>query len=226
MALVSGTQVVVVPADLQAGMNSEAQGWTGKRAFDVAGALVLILLLAPVMLLTALAVRLTSRGPVLFRQRRVGAGGREIPLLKFRTMQHGAEDRLAEDPDLRELYLTSGHKIPCDADPRLTPVGRPLRKWSLDELPQLFNVLAGHMSLVGPRPVTSEQLPEYGEYVGAYLAGKPGLTGLWQATGRNLIPFPDRAILDAHYRERCSLAFDLKIVARTPVAVALRRGAD
>ena len=214
------------PAVAAVDIGGTARGWPGKRAFDVLCTLVLIVVLAPIMLITAMVVRLTSRGPVLFRHRRVGIGGREIEVLKFRTMHVDAEKRLALDEGLRALYLAGDHKVPCDADPRLTPVGRPLRKWSLDELPQLFNVLAGHMSLVGPRPVMQEELAKYGDHVDSYLAVKPGLTGLWQATGRNRIQFPARAALDATYTERCSLLLDLKIMARTPIAVVLRLGAD
>ena len=224
MAFVSDVRSVTLPADSVMGL--PVQGWAGKRAFDLVVAALLILLLLPIMLLTALAVRLTSRGPVLFRHRRVGMGGRDIPVLKFRTMHVGAEDRLSEDDELRALYLSRDHKIPCHADPRLTSIGRTLRKWSLDELPQLFNVVAGHMSMVGPRPVVNEELGKYGDYLDAYMAGKPGLTGLWQATGRNRIQFPARAVLDADYVERSSLLLDLKIMARTPVAVMLRQGAD
>lgn len=187
---------------------------------------MLIVLLIPLVLVTAIAVRLSSPGPVLFRHRRVGSGGRTIPVLKFRTMHVDAEARLAADPALLALYLAGDHKIRCDADPRITPVGRALRKWSLDELPQLFNVVAGHMSLVGPRPVVSEELSRYGDHIGAYLSVKPGLTGLWQTTGRNHITFPARASVDATYSQRCSLLLDLRIIARTPLAVVRRQGAE
>ncbi len=198
----------------------------GKRILDVFAAVVLILLLLPAMLAAAIAVKLTSRGPLLFRQRRVGQGGREFRMLKFRTMRADAEARLAQDPRLRDLYLASSHKIPNALDPRLTRVGRWLRTWSMDELPQLFNVLVGHMSLVGPRPVTRWQLTEYQEHVGDYLALRPGLTGLWQVSGRSEVKFPARAEMDADYHARCSPWTDLAILARTPVAVISRRGSD
>ena len=198
----------------------------GKRFLDVGAAAVLIVLLLPAMLAAALAIRLSSRGPILFRQRRVGMAGREFVMLKFRTMRVNAEAFLACDDDLRELYLTSSHKIPNDVDPRVTRVGRWLRMWSVDELPQLFNVLVGHMSLVGPRPVTRPQLGDYQEHIPDYLALRPGLTGLWQVSGRNTVTFPARAHLDADYRARCSPWLDLKILARTPAAVIFRRGSD
>lgn len=198
----------------------------GKRVLDASAALVLILLLLPVMVAAAIAVKLTSPGPVLFRQRRVGRGGREFPMLKLRTMRADAEDCLMQDPRLRDLYLTTSHKIPNALDPRLTGVGRVLRTWSVDELPQLFNVLVGQMSLVGPRPVTKEQLGEYEQHVADYLALRPGLTGLWQVSGRSEVTFPARAEIDAHYRARRSAWMDLAILARTPVAVLSRRGSD
>ncbi len=198
----------------------------GKRCLDVLAAAALIVVLLPVMATVAIAVKLTSPGPVLFRQRRVGMGGREFAMLKFRTMRVDAEDRLATDARLRVLYLSSSHKIPSAIDPRLTRVGRWLRTWSVDELPQLFNVLAGHMSLVGPRPVTKPQLAEYADRVGDYLALRPGLTGLWQVSGRSAVKFPARAELDARYREGCSPWLDLSILARTPLAVLSRRGSD
>ncbi len=172
----------------------------------------------------ALAVRLTSRGPVFFRQRRVGLAGRPFSILKFRTMQADAEERLEAEPELFELYLVGGHKIP-GRDPRVTTVGRFLRRFSLDELPQLLNVLAGQMSLVGPRPVRPSELIHYEGLESAYFTVRPGLTGLWQVSGRNEIQFPHRAQLDHRYWERCSLAFDLAILSRTLFAVISARGA-
>lgn len=203
-----------------------AGAWRGKRAFDVVGALVLLVVLVPALVVVALVVALTSRGPVLFRQQRVGYGGRTFAMLKFRTMHADAEQRLREDGGLDEWYVNGGYKIPAHLDPRVTRVGRWLRMSSLDELPQLFNVLAGHMSLVGPRPVVSRELDEYGDHVGSYLALRPGLTGLWQVEGRNDIAFPERAEIDSHYHANCGPWLDVAIVARTPLAVVSRRGVD
>ncbi len=201
-----------------------ALGWPGKRVFDVVLSSVLLVLALPLLLVLALAVKLTSRGPVLFRQQRVGAGGRTFSILKFRTMQADAEERLEAEPELLELYLVGGHKI-VGHDPRVTRVGRLLRRTSLDELPQLLNVLAGHMSLVGPRPVRTSELVHYQGVESAYFSVRPGLTGLWQVSGRNEIQFPERAQLDYSYWERCSLGFDLVILTRTLVAVVSARGA-
>jgi exopolysaccharide production protein ExoY len=214
-----------------AGATTDSSGgsrepWRGKRLFDAGGAALLIAVAAPLMLLVALAVRLTSRGPVLFRQRRVGRGGPEFPMLKFRTMHVDAEQRLLDDEHLYRRYLDGCYKIPSRLDPRVTRVGRWLRVFSLDELPQLFNVLTGHMSLVGPRPVTRRELAEYGDRVDAYLGLRPGLTGLWQVGGRNHVVFPFRADLDVRYHHDCRAWLDVKIVARTPLAVVLRRGAE
>ena len=199
-------------------------GWIGKRGFDIVVSFILILLFLPILLATALAVKLTSRGPVFFRQRRVGRGGREFPMLKFRTMHPQAERLLQVDPTLRSLYLEADHKIPAGKDPRVTRLGRLLRASSLDELPQLFNILVGHMSLVGPRPVTAEQLVDYQEHLPAYVSLRPGLTGLWQVSGRNEVKFPARAQLDVQYQQLCSPGYDVRLLLRTPAAVVRSRG--
>lgn len=203
------------------------RGWLGKRSLDVVLSLVLLVALLPVLLLIAAAVRLTSPGPVLFRQRRVGRGGREFPILKFRTMHTDAERLLRADPELHERFVAGGHKLPCADDPRVTRVGRLLRRTSFDELPQLFNVLAGHMSLVGPRPVERTQLDrDYQGFAAPYLALRPGLTGLWQVSGRSRVTFPERAHLDERYLDACGPLTDARILLRTPVVVVTGRGAD
>jgi exopolysaccharide production protein ExoY len=194
--------------------------WRGKRALDVILSVLLGLLLAPIALLTALAILIESpRSPVLFRQRRVGRRNREFSMLKFRTMHPDAEAVLHADGDLLEQFIVYDHKIPSHLDPRITSTGRFLRRYSLDEIPQLLNVLAGDMSLVGPRPVERTQLAQYQERKPYYLALRPGLTGLWQVGGRSKVKFPVRAELDEHYARNCTLRLDLKILLRTPVAV-------
>jgi lipopolysaccharide/colanic/teichoic acid biosynthesis glycosyltransferase len=215
-----------VPATLRdESRTSLPRSWRGKRVFDIAVSLVLLVLCLPPLLLIAAAILVTSRGPVFFRQRRVGLGGAEFRILKFRTMQVGAEELLAQDPALLQLYLAGGHKIPRRRDPRVTRLGRLLRRSSLDELPQLFNVLRGEMSLIGPRPVRPDELEQYRDVTFAYLELRPGLTGLWQVSGRSDIAFPRRAEIDAEYYQRCSLRTDLGILARTVVAVLACRGA-
>jgi exopolysaccharide production protein ExoY len=202
-------------------------GWRGKRALDIGLTAVLILLFIPVFLVMALAVKASSPGPVLFRQRRVGQGGREFAILKFRTMRSDAEHQLQTDPDLRQRFVAGGHKLPSAADPRVTKVGRLLRRTSFDELPQLFNVFAGDMSLVGPRPVERTQLDrDYEGFTSSYLALRPGLTGLWQVSGRSRIEFPERARLDERYLAACGPWIDAKILLRTPVVVVTGLGAD
>jgi len=140
-------------------------------------------------------------------------------MLKFRTMQPDAEERLRSEWDLLAHFYAADHKIPDHLDPRITRIGRFLRRSSIDEIPQLFNVLAGHMSLVGPRPVERTQLAQYGQRRPYYLAMRPGLTGLWQVGGRSRVTFPARAHLDEEYARRCSFNMDLKVLLKTPVAV-------
>lgn len=194
-------------------------GWRGKRAVDVILASLFLCVFSLLMLVTALAVRVTSPGPVLFRQTRMGRNGRVFRMCKFRTMCVDAEDRLELDAELKAKYLFSDHKIPCHEDPRVTRLGRLLRRSSIDELPQLLNVLAGHMSVVGPRPVRVDEVLVYGERRFAYDALRPGMTGLWQVKGRDSIKFPERAELDVQYWQGCAPALDCRILAKTPAAV-------
>lgn len=197
-----------------------------KRALDLAAASVLVAVLWPVMVATALVIRSTSRGPAIFRQRRVGRGGELFTVYKFRTMHPNADVRLQEDPVLYALYRDGGFKIALDEDPRVTAMGRFLRKSSMDELPQLFNVLRGDMSLVGPRPVVPDELAEYGDLVDAYLMAIPGLTGAWQVSGRDEIKFPERAHLDANYIDGWSLRRDARIALLTIPATLAARGVE
>ncbi|MDH4280097.1 MAG: sugar transferase [Acidimicrobiia bacterium] len=194
-----------------------------KRLLDVVFAGVLLVALAPLLIVLFLGVRASSPGPGLFRQERIGRNGRPFTILKFRSMHADAERRLVEDPDLRRRYLNGGYKLPLDADPRITKLGGFLRRTSFDELPQLWNVLKGEMSLVGPRPVLREELSEYGRYVGAYLVAWPGLTGPWQVAGRDAVRFPLRGRFDADYVDDWSLVADIKILLRTiPSAIRAR----
>jgi exopolysaccharide production protein ExoY len=193
-----------------------------KRAIDVAVVLAVTPLALPLGLLLGLLVRLTSRGPALFRQERVGLHGESFCLLKFRTMVADAEERLALDPDLWALYVANDYKVPLQCDPRVTPVGRLLRRTSLDELPQLVNVFNGTMSLVGPRPVIRAEYDAFADAVGAYKTVRPGLTGHWQVNAAH-VRYPERADYDRRYVEDWSLWRDLSILARTPVTVVLGR---
>lgn len=199
--------------------------YPGKRAFDLAVSIALLVLSVPVLAVVALAVRLSSPGPVIFRQRRVGYRGRPFEILKFRTMHCDAEDRLGTDGALRDLYLRGDHKIDAGCDPRITAIGRVLRRLSLDELPQLLNVVRGDMSLVGPRPVRPGELACYADADRAYLGLQPGLTGLWQVSGRSEVKFPERAEMDLRYARTCGPMVDLRILLSTPATVLGGRGA-
>ncbi len=193
-----------------------------KRIYDFEVAIAAIGLLLPVMVLIALAVKLTSRGPILFAHTRIGLQGREFRCLKFRTMAVDAEERLAEllrDP-VHAAEFRENHKL--RKDPRVTPLGRFLRASSLDELPQFFNVLAGHMSVVGPRPIVHEELERYGDAAAHYLSVRPGVTGPWQVSGRSDTTFAQRVAMDRAYVESLSLRSDLRVTAAT-VGVMLRR---
>ncbi len=196
-----------------------------KRALDLLLVLGTALLTVPLGLLTALLVRLTSRGPVLFGQERVGLGGEHFTMYKFRTMHRDAEALLQQDPSLWNDYVANGYKVPAELDRRITPLGRFLRRSSLDELPQILNVLTGEMSLVGPRPVVPDEVDNYGEQQQVYLSVRPGITGAWQVNGRSTIDYPDRVDIDAEYVRRWSVWLDIKILVKTPIAVLSTRGA-
>jgi len=189
---------------------------------DRLGSLALLALLSPLLLFVALLVSFTSPGPILYRRRVVGLGGSEFDALKFRTMVVDADQRLRNDEGLQERYDVNWK---LRDDPRLTPVGSFLRRTSLDELPQLFNVLAGQMSLVGPRMIAPDEATKYGPYLARRLDVKPGITGLWQVSGRNELDYDQRVKLDLEYIENWSLLLDLSILARTIPAVLSMRGA-
>jgi lipopolysaccharide/colanic/teichoic acid biosynthesis glycosyltransferase len=207
-----------------------------RRCFDILVAGSTILLLLPVLIAVVVAVRLDSRGSALFRQRRVGFHEREFTLYKFRSM------RLDADPRGHQEYVTALIKGAEEAEPasddgrkdlyklavdnRITPVGRWIRKWSLDELPQLFNVVLGHMTLVGPRPAIPYEVAEYPTWYLERFSVKPGLTGYWQVSGRSERTYEEMVRLDIEYAERRSLGLDLSILTKTPWIVLTRKGAE
>ena len=197
-----------------------------KRALDILGAGIGLVLLAPFFLIVALMVR-ADGGPAFFAHQRVGRGGKLFGCLKFRSMvidsQARLEALLANDPAARAEWEAT-RKL--KNDPRITPIGRFLRSTSLDELPQLINVLRGEMSLVGPRPVQEAEIDRYyGASAAHYMAVRPGITGLWQVSGRSETSYESRVALDVSYVSRPSLLADFSILLRTPVAVLSRRGA-
>ncbi len=187
-----------------------------KRLIDRPAALILVVLLAPVFAAVALLIRLRSPGPVFFKHRRVGLHGKPFHCLKFRTMHVDAEERLRSDPELWERFVANGYKL--KNDPRVIPMGKLLRKSSVDELPQLLNVLRGEMSLVGPRPIIEPELKEYGAAVSEFLSVLPGMTGRWQSGGQ--VPYPERVDVELGYVHQWSVWEDLRILLRTvPVIV-------
>jgi lipopolysaccharide/colanic/teichoic acid biosynthesis glycosyltransferase len=196
-----------------------------KRLVDVAGALTALILLAPMMVLVAVAIRLGSRGPVIFGQTRIGEGGRPFRCLKFRSMRADAEDLLRGDPELYERYVQNDFKLPEGQDPRITSLGRVIRRTSIDELPQLWNVLRGEMSLVGPRPLVPDELNRYGDGAAVLLALKPGVSGAWAVNGRSTVAYPQRADIELTYVRNWRLGVDLSILARTVPAVFRHYGA-
>jgi exopolysaccharide biosynthesis polyprenyl glycosylphosphotransferase len=193
-----------------------------KRAFDLIVAVMMLILASPIMVCAALLVKLTSKGPVLFKQIRVGRGGRHFWCFKFRSMCVDAE---AKKQKLMHLNEASGPVFKIKRDPRVTPVGYYLRKFSIDELPQLFNVLRGEMSIVGPRPPLPVEVDHYTAHQRGRLAVRPGLTCLWQVSGRSSIGFEQWVELDLQYIDTMSLKNDIMIVLQTVPAVLKGSGA-
>jgi exopolysaccharide production protein ExoY len=202
-----------------------SSGAVTKRLLDVVGAIVLGVVFSPLIVVIVFLMR-RGGGSVIYKHRRVGRGGHMFACLKFRTMVPNADqvlrDLLENDPELHAEWVRD-HKL--RHDPRVTRLGRFLRRTSLDELPQLVNVLRGEMSLVGPRPVVREELLRYGRNVGTYLAAKPGITGLWQVTGRNDTDYRRRVVLDTYYVRNQNLLLDLYILVKTTGVVLGGNGA-
>jgi undecaprenyl-phosphate galactose phosphotransferase len=197
-----------------------------KRAAELLLATLLVVVLLPGLVLLSLLVRLSSSGPVLFRQQRIGRSGRAFSCFKFRTMYVDAEQRLESmlrtDERVRREYDRYAR---ITDDPRVTPIGRLLRRTSLDELPQIWNVLRGDMALIGPRPYLPSEAGKVGDLLDTIVRVRPGMTGLWQVSGRAELPFRDRTLLDEYYIRNWSLWMDVSIVLRTPMAVLSARGA-
>lgn len=205
-----------------------------KRVLDIMGSLVGIIILSPLLLITALAIKFNSEGPVLAdAPMRVSKNGQLFKMYKFRSMVVGAHEILEKNPELYKKYKQNSYKLSIDEDPRITSVGKFLRKSSVDELPQLFNIFKGEMSLVGPRAYYPFELveqqakyPQSKEFVKIILSTKPGLTGVWQVSGRSNINFDKRVEMDAQYVQRRSLWYDVYIILRTIPAVILGRGVE
>lgn len=198
-----------------------------KRIFDILFSLCALLLLSPLLLIIALVVKLTSRGPLFYGHERIGRGGRKFSCYKFRTMHPDADQRLndllANDPELRAEWEAS-HKL--KNDPRVTPLGNFLRRTSLDELPQFWNVIRGDLSVVGPRPVVEKEVVRFlGDRSSKILSVRPGLTCLWQVSGRSNTSYDTRVSMDMHYVRNHSMGMDLRLIAQTIPAMITSRGA-
>lgn len=200
-------------------------GGIAKRSFDVSSALLAILILSPIFLMIMALVKFSDRGPAFYGHRRVGHNGRMFHCLKFRTMVMNGDEvlrqYLAANPEAEEEWKAT-RKL--KNDPRVTAIGSVLRKLSLDELPQLINILRGEMSVVGPRPVVDEELNYYESAASYYLSTRPGLTGLWQISGRNDVSYKARVDFDTQYVRNWSMMQDVSIIVKTIPAVCMSRG--
>jgi Undecaprenyl-phosphate galactose phosphotransferase WbaP len=214
----------VVPGDDE--FPKQQTGLAFKRAMDVIGAALALIVFLPLMLVVAAMIKLTAPGPVLFAHRRLGKDGKFFHCLKFRSMVINSQEVLAQHLAQNELARAEwarDHKL--RNDPRITPLGKFLRRSSLDELPQLINVLIGEMSLVGPRPIVTDEVAKYGRYISYYTSVTPGITGLWQISGRNDMSYRRRVAIDTSYARNRSTQLDIAIMLRTLPAVLAARGA-
>ena len=194
-----------------------------KRALDIIGPLALLVLFSPLLLVIAIAIKLDTPGPVLYKRRVIGQWGKPFKAFKFRSMAANAHELLTQNPALLQQYQQN---LKIASDPRITRVGRILRKTTLDELPQLINVLKGEMSLVGPRMLGDVELTRFGEYRDKVLSVKPGMAGLWVASGRHELPFERRVELEIEYVDRWSLWLDIKILLKSALGVIRMVGAE
>jgi exopolysaccharide production protein ExoY len=202
-----------------------------KRLLDILGSLFLIIIFSPLFILITIGIKLTSTGPIFFKQKRAGKNHKEFYMYKFRSMYIGDNDKKLKNnyPELWKKYKDNGWKLPMNEDPRITPIGKIIRTVSFDELPQLFNILKGEMSLVGPRAYREEELKEYEqkyphtkEYIEDIRSVRPGLTGVWQTSGRNDLPFEKRAKMDSSYVRHRSIRQEIYILIKTPMSMISR----
>ncbi|WP_368993934.1 sugar transferase [Caldifermentibacillus hisashii] len=197
-----------------------------KRCIDIIGALIGLIISSPIFLLVSIMYLFgESKGPVFFKQQRYGKNGELFYIYKFRSMVVNADEKLKQNKVLYQKYIKNNYKLEQDEDPRITKLGRFLRKTSLDELPQFINVLKGDMSLVGPRPIVEEELKEYKDKRNDFLSVKPGMTGYWQVSGRSNVGYPERVNLELYYVYNMSLLMDIRIVLKTVKIVFLKHGA-
>lgn len=225
LPLPANFRTAVLPFDVQY-CPEQPTGEATKRAIDFIGAFLALIFFLPLIILVALTVKLTSPGPVIFAHRRLGKDGKDFYCLKFRSMVTNAAEvlaaHLAANPEARAEWARD-HKL--RDDPRTTRLGQFLRRSSLDELPQLMNVLRGEMSLVGPRPIVLDEVSKYGRYITYYTSVTPGITGLWQISGRSDMSYRRRVAIDTSYARKRCLQMDLAIMLRTLPAVLQAKGA-
>ncbi|MGR8826148.1 sugar transferase [Leuconostoc citreum] len=197
-----------------------------KRLIDVVFALLGLIILSPIFLIVFVILKIDNpASPAFFKQERVGRYGKPFAIYKFRSMVPNAEAILKADPELYQKYVDNGYKLPKKEDPRITSLGAFLRRSSIDELPQFWNMLRGDMSLVGPRPIVTEELKEYGDQVDLFLSVRPGALGLWQASGRSLIEYPERTKIELEYVANAGFWYDIGIVFRNVIAIFKSEGA-
>jgi len=201
-----------------------------KRSIDLLSSIILLIIFSPILIITSILIKITSPGPVIFKQKRVGQN-KEFFMYKFRSMRYGDMDKYLKDnyPHLWKKYKANDWKLSASEDPRITRIGKFIRSTSIDEMPQFINVLKGEMSLVGPRAYRDQELHEYSQkypqtkkYIDIIRTAKPGITGLWQVSGRNDLPFEKRAKMDADYIENRSIRQEIAIIFKTPMAMFSR----
>ncbi len=197
-----------------------------KRLIDIIGSLCGLIITLPLFIvISVLSLNGESKGPIFFKQQRYGKNGKLFNIYKFRSMVVNADEKLKNNKELYDLYINNSYKLEPEVDPRITKMGLFLRRTSLDELPQLINVLKGEMSLVGPRPIVKEELVEYKNREKDFLRVKPGVTGYWQVSGRSDVGYPERADLELYYVYNKSIGLDIKIIVQTIIVVLLKKGA-
>lgn len=197
-----------------------------KRMIDIVVSLLALIFVLPITLIVFIVDLFgDNKGPVFYKQKRIGKNHRPFYIYKYRSMIVGAEDRLEEDPKLHDLYVKNNYKLPPEMDPRITRFGKFLRKTSIDEIPQFFNILKGDMTLIGPRPVVEEELSEYGNRVDKFLSVTPGAMGYWQASGRSNVGYPERCDLELYYVDHMSFWFDVTLVFKSISSIFKGSGA-
>lgn len=198
-----------------------------KRVLDIIISSLALLLMLPLFIVMLIVYRFgKNKGPLFYKQERVGKNGKKFYIYKFRSMIVGADEKLKCDKQLYKLYVENSYKLPAEMDPRITRLGRLLRKSSIDELPQFINIFKGEMTLIGPRPIITEELKEYGgDQVKKFLSVTPGAMGYWQASGRSNIEYPERCKYELYYVDHASFLFDIKILFKNIVAIFKGDGA-